>query len=87
MSKLQCPTPDLKQTEGRETASPRKPRPTLLKLNDSKDERPALAELCKVLTRELRKLKMGEMTTRNTPEQQNTPGDMMSPGGVGAGEA
>ena len=52
MSKIQCLTPDLKQTEGHETVSPRKLHPTLLKFNDSKDEKPSLAKL-KVLTRKL----------------------------------
>lgn len=45
MSKIQCLTPDLKKIEGHETASPRKLHPTLLKFNDSKDEKPSLAKL------------------------------------------
>ena len=56
MSKIQCLTPDLKQTEGRETASPRKLHPTLLKFNDSKDEKPSLAKLIRSPYKETMKI-------------------------------
>lgn len=57
MSKIQCLTPDLKQTEGHETVSPRKLHPTLLKFNDSKDEKPSLAKLIQSPYKETMKIK------------------------------
>lgn len=56
MSKIQCLTPDLKQT-GHETVSPRKLHPTLLKFNDSKDEKPSLAKLIQSPYKETMKIK------------------------------